>query len=308
MTGIGIAVGVATCGRPEGLARCLRALGEQTEPLAEVIVVDQGPTDEARSAVASCGLPGARYLEQDRLGLSASRNMALVSAGSDVLAVTDDDCVPDPGWTRAIASAFAREPAPDAVTGPVLTLGEQLDGTFAISMRSSETPVDHSGRSIPWGVGTGGNFAARTATLRDAGGWDERLGTGSSGRAAEDAELFERLLAAGAVIRYEPGAVVRHEWQTLERRLSTRWSYGYGIGALCGLALARRDPYALRMLGSYARMQLRPLARGVVRRDRVLAEGHVRALASLAPGVAYGIRASRRPRATSAAGLALDQR
>jgi hypothetical protein len=131
------------------------------------------------------------------------------------------------------------------------------------------------------------------------GGWDERLGTGSGGRAAEDSDLLYRLLLAGGTVRYEPRAVVRHEWQTRARRMATRWSYGYGIGAMCGLWLARRDPFALRMLVGYARLHVRPLLGAARHRDRSRAAEHARALGSLVPGLAYGLAARRRPSTTS---------
>lgn len=293
VSGIGITVGVATCGRPDGLARCLRALAAQSIPPAEVIVVDQEPSDDARAAVGSSGLPDARYLEQPRLGLSASRNLALHSARESVLAVTDDDCEADPSWVAGLAAAFERAPLPEAVTGPVLPLGPKSPGMFAISLRQSDTPVDHSGRVIPWSVGSGGNFAGRVSVLRVRGGWDERLGTGSKGRAAEDADFFYRLLKAGAVIRYDPAVIVRHEWQTRARRLATRSSYGYGVGAMCGLWLAGGDPYALRILAAYSRPHVRPLLGGLRRRERSRAAEHGRALASVVPGLAYGLRAAR---------------
>ncbi len=290
-----IAVGVATCGRPDALRTCLDALAGQRLAPAEVVVVDQAPSDEARAAVSEAGLVNARYVEQERLGLSASRNLALELATADILAVTDDDCAPDAGWLEAVAAAFEGPPRPDAVTGPILPLGEQPPGGFAISLRTAAQPVDHRGRMQPWGVGSGGNFAAHVALLRRHGGWDTRLGAGSRGRAAEDADLSYRLLVAGAVIRYEPAAVVRHAWQTRDRRLATRWSYGYGVGAMCGLALGRRDPYAFRMLAGYGRPHLGPLARAVVRRDGFAAAERARALASVVPGLAYGLRAASKP-------------
>lgn len=290
-----LTVAVASCGRPAGLERCLAALAEQDEPPAEVIVVDQQPSPQARAALEGSGLGSARYLEQERRGLSASRNLALEAAGEAILAVTDDDCVPDRGWTRAVMAAFARVPAPGAVTGPVLPLGEPPPGAHAISLRESEVAVDHHGRMQPWGVGSGGNFAAPVPLLRDLGGWDERLGAGSRGMAAEDADLLYRLLRSGSVVRYEPGAVVRHAWQTRERRLATRWSYGYGIGAMCGLWLARREGYALRMLAGYARLHVRPLLIALARRDRDGFGQHGRALASLAPGIVYGLRSASAP-------------
>jgi GT2 family glycosyltransferase len=264
-----------------------------------VIVVDQAPSEEARAVTAASEVPAVRYLEQRRLGLSASRNLALGSASEPVLAVTDDDCVADLSWLAALAAALERAPRSGAVTGPVLPLGEGPPGTFAISLRESDTAVDHAGRVIPWNVGSGGNFAARVSVLRSCGGWDERLGVGSRGQAGEDADLFYRLLLTGAVVRYDPGAVVRHEWQTRARRLATRWSYGYGVGAMCGLALARGDLYALRMLAVYSRLHVRPLFGGLRRGDRTQIAEHARALASLAPGLGYGLRAARRPRSPS---------
>lgn len=288
-----ITVGVATCGRPEGLARCLEALVVQTAAPEHVVVIDQDPSEDPRAVVATCGLADVTYLEQPRLGLSASRNLALRTARGEVLAVTDDDCVPEPGWLEAIGAALQRPPVPGAVTGPILPLGDQPPGTYAVSLRESGVPSDHAGRTHPWDVGSGGNFAAPVALLRRHGGWDERLGVGSRGRAAEDADLLYRLLSAGHIVRYEPAAVVRHEWQARARRLSTRWSYGYGLGAMCGLRLAAGDGFALRMLGGYVRLHARPLLAGVVHRDRGKLAEHGRALGSLVPGIAYGLGAAR---------------
>lgn len=286
-----VTVAIATRGRPEALAGCVRAVAAQTAPADELIVVDQAPSEAARDATLGAGHPAARYLEQEQRGLSASRNLALRETATDLLAVTDDDCAPDPGWLEAVIAAFARGPAPAAVTGPILPLGDGAPGMFVVSLRRSEAPADHAGRVLPWAVGSGGNFAASVPLLREGGGWDERLGAGSPGRAAEDSDLIYRLLRRGLVIRYEPGAVMRHAWQPLERRLDTRWSYGYGIGAMCGIWLRRGDAGALRMLAGYGRMHVRPLLGGLRHADSLRIREHVRALVSLAPGLAHGLRA-----------------
>jgi GT2 family glycosyltransferase len=279
--------------RPAALARCLAALRAGTDSPAEVLVVDQAPTPEARAVVARSGFPVVRYLEQPPLGLSASRNLALAEASSPVLAVTDDDCAPDPGWVAALAAALDREPRPVAVSGPILPLGPPQPGLYAFSLRESAVEVDHAGRMLPWDAGSGANFAARIAVLRAHGGWDPRLGAGSAGRAGEDADLLYRLLRGGGAVRYEPDAVVRHEWQTRERRVATRWSYAYGVGALCGLWLRRRDPYAVTMLTAYARMHLVALVSAGRRGDHGLVGEHGRALAALPAGLLYGVRAPR---------------
>ena len=290
MTANGITVAVATCGKPADLERCLTAIAAQTTAPDAVLVVDQDPSPAARAVAELAGLPGLRYLEQERLGLSASRNLALRETATERLAVTDDDCVPDPGWVAGLEAGFEREPAPGAVTGRILPFGERPPGGHAVSLRESAETADHSGRIVPWGVGSGANFAAPVALLRSMGGWNEGLGVGSRGRAAEDADLIYRLLIAGVTIRYAPDAVVRHAWQTPERRMASRWTYGFGVGAMCGMWLARRDRFAFTMLNAYARHHARLLLSGVRARDRFLVTGHTRALVSILPGLAYGLR------------------
>ena len=85
--------------------------------------------------------------------------------------------------------------------------------------------------------------------------------------AGEDIDIFDRLLAAGGSILYSGDVVMHHAWQTRERRRATRWSYGYGIGAMSGLRLGRRDAYGWRMLASYSKMHLRELLREARRGD-----------------------------------------
>ena len=284
-----LTVAVATCGRPAKLERCLDALaGGRAQP-HEVIVVDQAATADARAVAARFADLPVRYLDQPRRGLSASRNLALSATSTPLLAVTDDDCAPHEGWVVALAAALAREPAPAAVTGPIVTLGPPPPGAHAVSLRSSAVARDIRGVTLPWTVGSGANFAAPSGLLRQCGGWDERLGVGSPGRAAEDAELLYRILRGGGIVRYEPAAVVAHDWQTWAQRLRSRWSYGFGVGAMCGLCLRRRDPFALRMLAAYARMHAISLAAGVRRRDRAAVREHGRALAGLAQGLAHGL-------------------
>ena len=297
MTGLaGITVAVATCGRPAALRRCLEGLARGSLLPAQVLVVDQEASDEAQDAARVAGLPSVRYQPQPRLGLSASRNLALELAAQPLIAVTDDDCVPDPGWLEALLAGLARSPRPAAVSGPILPLGVQPPGTYAVSLRERGPAVDHRGAVVPWLVGSGANFAAPVEGVRAHGGWDERLGTGSPGKAGEDTELLRRIMRAGGIVRFDPDAVVRHEWQRRDRRMATRWSYGYGVGAMCGLLLAQGDAFAARMLLAYARLHVRPLLAALWRRERDSAAQHWRAVASTAPGFAYGVLEAPRPR------------
>jgi glycosyltransferase involved in cell wall biosynthesis len=289
-----ITVAVATCGRPEALARCLDALAGGSLTPSEVIVVDQAPTAASTSALARLGSLPHRQISQARLGLSASRNGALDAASSDFLAVTDDDCVPDRDWLRQLAAAI--DAGATAVAGAVHPLTPPTDGLYAASLREDSTTAVYRQRVIPWRVGTGGNFAGSVTTLTAAGGWDERLGAGSAGRAGEDIELIDRLLGLGVPITTCPSAIVRHELLTTERRLATRWSYGYGIGAFFGLRARRFDVGIAPMAFDYVRMHAVAGALAVGRRSWFDAGQHVRALGALGPGVLYGLRAGPEPR------------
>ncbi|CAA9249490.1 MAG: hypothetical protein AVDCRST_MAG93-1686, partial [uncultured Chloroflexia bacterium] len=188
------------------------------------------------------------YVRDTGRGLSASRNAALERAHHRIVALTDDDCVPAPGWVAVLSDAFASSPRPDAVSGPVLPLGPERPGWYAVSSRTQMQRTIYTGRALPWEVGTGGNFALDTTWIKRVGPYDERLGAGTLGGAGEDIDLLRRLLRAGARIQYEPAALVYHERQPKERRMATRVSYGRGIGASCGLWLRQGDREALPIL------------------------------------------------------------
>jgi GT2 family glycosyltransferase len=286
-----LTVAVATLDRPDGLARCLEALATGTMQPAEVIVVDQGLGADVVVASFQGRLP-VRCLRQERRGLAASRNLALTEALRPVLAVTDDDCVPDVHWIAALDRAL-RSPGPDAATGRVLPLGPEATGFYALSSRTSESPADFTGRALPWLVGTGGNFAARREWLVRAGGFDERLGAGTAGAAGEDMDILYRLLRAGARIRYEPRAVVFHERQPRERRLASRSAYGRGIGACCGLWLRGHDLHALAVLAGWLRMRGAMAAVALRRRRWNSLREELLVLGGTARGLVYGLRAGR---------------
>lgn len=290
MTALKISVAVATCGRPDALRTCLRAMAEQTRAPDQLIVVDQQPLEATREVVAQSGL-FIEYIEQDKRGLSASRNRALDAATGAILAVTDEDCFASRGWIEAALEGFGDA---DAVTGPILPPpGDPPPGMCPLSLRLSRETKTYVARTPPWEVGSGANFAARVETLRKIGGWDERLGVGSPGLAGEDIDIVDRLLASGGSITYLGDAAMHHAWQTRERRRETRWSYGYGIGAMSGLRLGRRDSYGLRTLAAYSKMQLRGIGHDVKRRDWIGVRERITSLSALGPSLIYGFRVAK---------------
>lgn len=287
----GFTVAIATLNRPERLRRCVTALlGGRLLP-RQLIIVDQS-ADEATAALAGSSEWSRHtslvYLRQDRLGLAACRNIAVARATQPIVAFTDDDCVPDEHWLATLRDAFRTRARPDAVTGSVLPLGPVRAGFYPVSIRSSRRPVVFRGRALPWALGTGGNAAVRRQWLDRVGGFDERLGVGSPGRSAEDLDLLYRLVRSGAVVQYEPSAVIFHEQQSRDGRLSRASSYGFGIGALCSLWARQRDPFAAWIVLRWGLDRCDTLLRATVQRQWWRVREELLTIAGAASGVRYG--------------------
>jgi len=68
----------------------LASVHAQTVPVDEIIVVDDGSTDDT-AGVVSRSAPRARLLRQNRRGPAAARNVAVAAAGGELIATLDHD-------------------------------------------------------------------------------------------------------------------------------------------------------------------------------------------------------------------------
>ena len=133
-----------------------------------------------------------------------------------------------------------------------------------MSSRTGAARREFSGKSLPWLVGSGNNFAVRREWFERVGGCDPRLGPGTPGQGALDMDLFYRVLRAGGPGRYEPGALVHHERVTRRARRERRWLYGHGMGAMCVIRLRERDLFGFRLLAGWVALRGRLLASGLM--------------------------------------------
>ena len=290
-------VAISTMERPSALARCIRALLDGDTLPAELVIIDQSTDDatervvrQVASSHTASSAVRVGYVRQPRLGLAASRNAAIAASTRPIVAFTDDDCVPDADWLTAITSTFETDQNVDVVTGRILPLGPEQPGLHAVSLRPSCMPMRFGGRSLPWVVGSGANVAVKREWLKHVGGFDERLGVGSPGLAAEDMDFLYRLVAAHATVQYEPRAVMFHERKHQSGWLARRTSYSFGMGAFCGLWLRRHDPYAYWILARWCADRAVSLAIGCAKLRWPRAAGELHMLRCAASGITYGWR------------------
>ncbi len=93
---------------------CLAALASQRRAPDEVIVVDNGSTDDtAQVALAA----GARLVTEPRRGIYPATSTGYDAATGDVIARLDADSIPGPDWLERIEKDLANLPPLTAVTG-----------------------------------------------------------------------------------------------------------------------------------------------------------------------------------------------
>jgi GT2 family glycosyltransferase len=245
-----LSVVVATCANAESVVRCVEAIQSGSTGPCEVIVVENRPvgsTVERSLEERFSRDTRIRYVEERRPGLACARNAGLRLAGGELVAFTDDDVVVDPAWAPAIRAAFTAAPEVDCVTGLILPLELETPTQLLVERFAGygkgfvpriysmdEPPLDQPLFPYTAGYfGSGANMAFRTAALRDIGGFDPVLGTGTPARGCEDLDVCIRVLNAGSLLAYEPRAIVWHRHPDTHAQLRRRaFDYGASLGAM----------------------------------------------------------------------------
>jgi glycosyltransferase involved in cell wall biosynthesis len=194
-----VSVVVPTFRRPDLLGRCLDALVSQNIDPAryEIIVCDDGPDDETHRLVqarAAQSRSAIRYVPiMATQGPAGARNRGWRAARAQVIAFTDDDTIPDPGWLREGLRALSS--GAGAVAGRIhVPLGE----------RPTDYELDAAG--LGNAEFATANCFVRCELLSRIGGFDERY----TSAWREDSDLQFSLLEAGAKIVRADKAVVEH--------------------------------------------------------------------------------------------------
>jgi glycosyltransferase involved in cell wall biosynthesis len=97
------------------LERCLDALGRQLVAPLEVLVVDNGSSDESADVARRSG---ATLLHEPQAGIAAAAAHGYDAAAGSLILRLDADSVPPQDWILRITQAFAADPGLDALSGP----------------------------------------------------------------------------------------------------------------------------------------------------------------------------------------------
>lgn len=96
------------------LRRCLQALARQTVRPLEVVVVDNGSTDDSADVATAYG---ARVVTEPTVGIPAAAATGYDAAAGAVIARLDADSVPPDHWIERLLGLLDRKPDTVAVTG-----------------------------------------------------------------------------------------------------------------------------------------------------------------------------------------------
>ena len=211
------------------LDACLAALNHSVDSGVEIIAVDSASASADVAAVAADR--GARVVRSGWPGTSRARNLGARAAAGDAIAFVDDDVRVAPGWASALRACLDEHPDAAFFTGRVAVPRHQRDAHRPVAVADHADPLEFAGVDTAV-LGHGANMAVRRQPFDAVGGFDESFGPGARYRAAEDHDLFDRLLAAGFVGRYEPAVAAEHEqWRQRWALVGLEWAYGVGTGA-----------------------------------------------------------------------------
>ena len=196
-----VSVVIPTWNRPDLLERCLNALRRQTlgRDDYEIIVCDDGPSARTRAladsvALTTGGRPRLRYVPvRGTQGPAGARNAGWRHAAAPIIAFTDDDTLPEPGWLEAGLAAMA-----SGVEAAV--------GRIVMPLPANPTDLELDAARLSQAEFATANCFIRRDALAEIGGFDERY----TSAWREDSDLHFSLLERGCAIAAAADAVVVH--------------------------------------------------------------------------------------------------
>ena len=262
----GVSVIIPVYNGAQFLRDALRSVLRQTHPASEILVMDDGSTDDSREVARE--FAQVTLVEQANAGVAAARNRAVGMATSPLVAFLDQDDLWEPTKLERQVAELRRQPEAGICVCASKILHQVEDATASETIEGLSLPeADQVGKQIYGGL----RFQPSAVMMRReaflaVGGFD------SAAQPCEDWDLWLRLEQAGisfAVVR-EPLLIYRFH---AANESNNSWKMYRGEMRAFTL---RIEPGVSRLLRPFARlrMQSRALA-GVALLEREQRRPHV---------------------------------
>ncbi|MBA2355660.1 MAG: glycosyltransferase [Acidobacteria bacterium] len=213
------------------LSRAISSVQRQDPPVWEIIVVDDGSTDDTGTLVGtlSSGDPRVTYLRQANAGVASARNTGIRRSTGTWIAFLDSDDEWLAGRVERIRGMVINRPGVEFTHSDRRVVDQ--DGQCLEPGRSRVSASEGADRRFlleHWWIKTS-TVVVRAALLERVGSlFNERL------RTCEDYELFWRLVAEAEEIAYDthPSVLVHTERHSLSTALAARDRYRDHIAAM----------------------------------------------------------------------------
>ena len=204
-----VSIVVAAYNAEDTIGNCIESLLNTDYPKKEIIIVDDGSTDNTKKIIQGCSV---KLISQSNEGASAARNNGFKNAKNGIVAYTDSDCEVTKDWLKNIVRHFDN-PEVGAVTGRTVFGTDERCASF---VRNLDIEERNARRGKYTSLANGPNSAFRKELLIKIGGFDPKWFH------AEDTEVSYNVWEEGFKIIYEPDAIVNHvpegDWRDFLRK------------------------------------------------------------------------------------------
>ncbi len=169
------------------LGEAIESVAAQTRAGAEIVVVDDGSSDNSYAVAGR--YPAVRRLRQENRGVAAARNLGLAGSSGEFLVFLDADDRLLPEAIELGVSALAKRPNVAFVAGMSRDIGS--DGRELGDRRQPLVTQDHYLRLLEdCYIWSGSSIVYRRSALEAVSGFDESLSAG------DDYDLYLRIAFA----------------------------------------------------------------------------------------------------------------
>jgi glycosyltransferase involved in cell wall biosynthesis len=242
-----VSVVIPTYNRPSALKDALCGMIANQAGDFEVLVMDQSTSDDTKLIVESFADPRFVYHKMTRRGACPARNLGGALARADIVAFTDDDCVPESDWISKIKQAFAEDAELQFIFGKLeAPPSDGRNGGYPSFEPEKMLAQGKSGWRIAM-VAAGANMSCRKSFLRQLGGFDELLGPNVPGVKSNDASISYKVWRSGMkwVARGDISVLHLHGFRESTSLWDLLTGYSYGSGVNYARFVRRGDARAL---------------------------------------------------------------